>query len=285
MRSKPLIIVFCVSFLIFLIIMRFATVDRSGLVLPVCEKENEVVTKIDFYVTSDVMQNVSHVEVKNRIAKYIDKANIILSNSCVPLKRTLGDINVLDTSKILVSDLNSTKHQPLVFANVAKEILQKIGKFKIIEYYNNKPGHYFVIVYGDKFRGHGTNIIGSVNPNISDSMVVLDFQSQDHHLEHELGHLAGALHINSDRTVALRQFYLNFDDKDDAVKPYSGGFTCAGQSTIMYNGGSNKYPNEVLDIYSSPYITFNGKPCGDEKVAFNKKVMDEYTKKLRLLIN
>lgn len=285
MKNKFLVIVICVSISSILMVIQLLSVDRSGLVLADCVAENKVITKIDFYVTSDVMLNISDVEVKNRIVKYINKANIILSNSCIPLKRSLGEINILDTSKILINDLNSTKDQPLVFANVAEEILDKIGRIRLIEDYNTEPGNYFVIVYGDKFRVHGINIIGSVNPNISDSMVVLDFNSQDHHLEHELGHLAGALHKNSDRTVALRQFYLNSDDKDEAVKPYSGGFTCAGQSTIMHNGGANTYPNEVLDVYSSPYITFNGKPCGDEKVAFNKKVMVEYAQKLRLAIN
>lgn len=285
MKNRNWIIFVCITISLVLMAMRVVSVDRSGLVLADCREEREVVTTIDFYVTTDVIKSYSYEEIKNRIDKYISKSNIILTNSCVPLRRSLGDVNTLDTSKVSVDELKSTKYQPLVFANVAKEILDAIGEVALISDYNTKPGNYFVILYGDRFRIHGTSIIGSVNPNISDSMVVLDYNSHHHHLEHELGHLAGALHINSDRTLALKQFYLNFDDKDKAMKPYSGGFTCSGQSSIMYNGGSNAYPNEVLDIYSSPYITFNGKACGDEKVAFNQKVMVEYTNQLRIEID
>ncbi|AXX58814.1 hypothetical protein [Vibrio vulnificus] len=276
--KKLFIISSLVSILSIAFVYRFNAVDRSGLVLPTCTLERVIETKIDFYVTDDVSDNVSMMNLQERISKYINKANLILSNSCIPIKRSLGKLETIDTSTIKLEELESTKYQPLRFASVAQEILKKIGKDNLIQYYSNKPMHYFVLVYGEKFKVHGSSIIGSVDPNISNSMVVLDYYSSNHHLEHELGHLAGALHKNSDRTIALRNFYLNSDEKGDIIKPYSGGFACSGHSTVMYNGGASKYPNMVLDVYSSPDIKFNGKPCGDKEKANNQKVMVEYSK-------
>ncbi|MEZ8283416.1 hypothetical protein BCU17_13265 [Vibrio splendidus] len=281
MKSKIFITFSVVIFIILAFIYRFNSVDRTGLVLPNCTIENIIDTEIDFYITSDIFLHNSHNDIKNRIYNYIYKANTILKNSCIPIKRKLGKLELIDTSSIEQEELETIKFQPIQLARVAKEILKILNKDDLISYYNNKPTRYFVIVYGEKFRVNGSTVIGNVNPNISNSMVILDYAASNHHLEHELGHLAGALHKNSDRAIALRNFYLNFSDKDDILKPYSGGTTCSGNSTIMYNGGSSVYPNLVLDVYSSPNIKFNGKPCGDIIKANNQRVMLEYAKILR----
>ncbi|MCG7586993.1 hypothetical protein MHN01_15270, partial [Photobacterium sp. OFAV2-7] len=96
-------------------------------------------------------------------------------------------------------------------------------------------------------------------------------------IEHELGHLAWAQHEDRTWFSNLEKYLKKYasEKNQHMLKPYARGYTCSGKGTIM----NRDY--EVLPIYSSPDIYYQGKACGDARRADNATVMRNYARELK----
>ncbi|PKF79754.1 hypothetical protein CW749_08600 [Vibrio sp. vnigr-6D03] len=269
MNIKKVGLIIGAIIIVLLTIYRIVNTDRSGLALVECNQDKYVDTYINFYVDADVLVSTEEAIIKNRLDKFVITSNEILRKSCVPLKRHVGEIKFIDTSMV---DLNEIRFSDPVA--MAKNILESAGYEGVIEQHDQQPGVYLAIIYGNRYKSRTENFDGMVNFNLSKSAFILSYSTASHILEHELGHLAGALHQNSDIDY-LKKHYIHVDS---FIKSYTGGYKCSGKTTLMYTGvgGSGTFLDN-LKLYSSPDIKFNGKPCGDEANGDNRRIMIEHS--------
>lgn len=82
-------------------------------------------------------------------------------------------------------------------------------------------------------------------------------------LEHELGHLSWAQHSESHPVPNLIMFLQSAVPQEYQVKlvPYARAFKCGDSGTIM------SYERNILPIYSSSQIKYQGESCGNSESA------------------
>lgn len=269
MGTKKIGLIIGAIFIVLLAIYRVVDTDRTGLSLINCDKKEYVDTYINFYVDADILQSTEEATIKNRLDKFVITSNEILRKSCVPIKRHVGEITFIDTSMVNLNEIRFS--DPVA---MAKNILESAGYEGVIEQHDQQPGVYLAIVYGNRYKSRTEDFDGMVNFNLSKSAFILSYSTASHILEHELGHLAGALHQNSDIDY-LEKHYIH---DDSFIKSYTGGYQCSGKTTLMHTGvgGSGTFLDN-LKVYSSPDIKFNGRPCGDEANGDNRRIMIEHS--------
>ncbi|WP_104401908.1 hypothetical protein [Vibrio penaeicida] len=257
------------TIIVLLAIYRVIDNDRSGLSLIDCNQDKYVDTSINFYVDADILSNTEDTIIKKRLSKFVKESNEILRKSCIPIKRHAGEITFIDTSMVNLNEIRFS--DPVA---MAKNILESAGYEGVIEQHDQQPGVYLAIVYGNRYKSRTENFDGMVNFNLSKSAFILSYNAASHVLEHELGHLAGALHQNSDIEY-IKKHYIH---DESFIKSYTGGYQCSGKTTLIYVGvgGSGTFLDN-LKVYSSPDIKFNGKPCGDEANGDNRRIMIEHS--------
>lgn len=242
-----------VSFTLLGVISLFFIGKRTGeeLTLPVCDIAKTVETPIHFFVGESFTDNQIH--------ELLDYSNLVLENSCVPMKRTLAGITKLDLSNF-DGQSSGQLHQHLI-NNVGESTLKPM----------QRDGSYYVLVLptSHPFTQDGTT--GTAHVNFSRSFLVLSEDAEVHVLEHELGHLAWAWHNDTPQHWLKGQLLL---EHHKHIKPYAFGALCREAGTIM------TYAEKSLPVYSSPHIKYYGKACGDEGTANNALHMKEFAQSL-----
>ncbi|WP_194435627.1 hypothetical protein [Vibrio fluminensis] len=226
---------------------------RSGeeLSFQQCEFEQIVETPVHFFITQS-----TRVE---KLEKHIDYSNLILANSCVPMKRTLASVSYVDANAFADLDDIGKLHRKLVSLEEGKiQSLQQLGSYYVLVLENEHP----FVQSGWSGRAHG---------NFSQSFVLLAANAEEHILEHELGHLAWAWHNDEPIHWLKGQLLPEFHQY---IKPYARGALCQDAGTVM------TYAEKVLPIYSSPEIDYFGTACGDEETADNARLMREFAQSL-----
>ncbi|MCO7021520.1 hypothetical protein L4F38_19100, partial [Vibrio paracholerae] len=109
------------------VIALFFVGKRGGeeLSLPVCDSVPKVDTPVHFFTDSSITEE--------RIEEFIDYSNLVLENSCIPIRRTLSGITNIDLTSFKSQD-SGKLHQQLVL-NVGNSILepmQKIGSYYVL---------------------------------------------------------------------------------------------------------------------------------------------------------
>ncbi len=221
--------------------------DGEELSLPQCDMPQLVDTPVHFFTDSSIS--------KARIEQLIDYSNLVLANSCIPMKRTLSGITSVD----------ATDFESASIGKLHRELVSSVGASKLEPM--QRVGSYYVLVLPKEhpFSSEGTS--GTAHVNFSRSFLVLSSDADTHLLEHELGHLAWAWH-NDTPDYWLKGQLLS--DHHKQIKAYSRGALCREAGTVM------TYAETQIPVYSSPKIKYYGKTCGDEKVADNARHMREF---------
>ncbi|OLQ91859.1 hypothetical protein BIY21_12650 [Vibrio ponticus] len=242
-----------VAFSLLSVIALFVIGKRSGeeLSLPTCQIDQTVETPIHFFKGNSI-----GVE---RLEEFIDYSNQVLANSCVPMKRVLASVNLIDPKVFADIDEIGQLHRQLV--ELESEKIQPIQTI----------GSYYVLVLDDEHPFVQSGWSGEAHGNFSQSFALLASDAELHILEHELGHLAWAWH-NDEPLHWLKGQLLPEHHK--YIKPYARGSLCQDAGTVM------TYAEKSLPIYSSPEIKYFGTACGDKETADNARHMREFAQSL-----
>ncbi|ELA3113525.1 hypothetical protein ACRTC9_21610 [Vibrio vulnificus] len=221
---------------------------RGGeeLSLPVCDSVPKIDTPVHFFTDDSISEA--------RIEEFIDYSNLVLENSCIPIRRTLSGITKLDLTSFKSQD-SGKLHQQLLL-NVGNSLLESM----------QKVGSYYVLVLPKDFP-FAKDSAGTAHVNFSRSFLVLSSDAELHVLEHELGHLAWAWHDNT-AIHWLKGQLLKEHHKQ--IKPYAFGALCHEAGTVM------TYAEKPLPVYSSPDIKYYGQACGNAETADNARHMREF---------
>ncbi|ASG05422.1 hypothetical protein [Vibrio anguillarum] len=249
---------------ILLIVAVLTKPSSGGLELQECNFDYVAETKINFFVDQELLESMSIQDVEKSLRSSIKYANQVLKNSCVPLARTLGRIEPLNIDK------NKVQSVPSAFRLVSNTLKEQ--GIVVSELAPNEK-------YGLLFHGKHENqlrLSGQAAPYFGAWIFAISSKAPIHILEHELGHLSWAQHSENfpvpNLTMRLRSAVpQNFQAN---LFPYARATKCGSSGTIM------SYERDILPIYSSPKISFQGKSCGDAESADNARVMREYASKL-----
>ncbi|NOI25526.1 hypothetical protein [Vibrio mediterranei] len=235
----------------------------SELELPTCEMENKLVTPITFFAPESLREEYEDSAVKFVIEGMVSKSNEILDNSCIPIQRELKEI-------IYVSGFDTEIFQDIYAA----------GNY-IDYYYEDKVSQiqhshseFYGLVVSTTYSDFELEYCGATDVSANDRFFVVDMHCPKMVLEHELGHLAWAMHdMDTLAEQGLSLYELDdvvpFYDRDK-VKSYAFAYQCGGKGTVM------SYAEEYIPVYSSPDIKHNGVVCGDPDFANNAKVLRDY---------
>jgi hypothetical protein len=193
------------------------------------------------------------------LKKWVAASNKVLENSCIPIKRVIGDVLVAKETytEYLSEDRNS-------------RVRWKLGKDESDKYhFQNSPQKILVFIAPDS---DSYPVWGSTWPTMYPHFVLLTEAANGFVLEHELGHLAGAnheMHFHQ-KVLAKLPFYSK-------TKNAAYATTCGYKRTIMH---SEVDLAKQVAVYSSPLIQYLGKTCGHESNANNRQVLLDYYSKV-----
>lgn len=219
-----------------------------------CEISEYLETPLTLFISDQVLLNHEWDEIMAKIDRSIEKSNLIMLNSCVPMKRVLKRaIAAPDISEILHADIHA---------------LHSILKYKYdIDSSNDGPhGGFFGVLFDEALMINGEAQCGMTNIRTLPSFFTLSFECSDDILEHELGHLSGAHH-----DVGSYQYKQGLEK---FVKSYAHGYLCGGRGTVM------SYSEQIVPVYSSPNVSYNNQPCGSAEKANNAKVLTDYAQSI-----
>lgn len=246
------------------------TIETKGLELAECAVEPKLETVVNFLVSNSTLEYRTKEEMAQKLEQAITRSNWILSNSCIPMSRKLGDITYLEMSS----------HNMDQMFQLINDIERKLGQ-QYIENIRSKPNHYYglVLTYKDGFYNSG--FIGATDVELDPQFFTIHHEADEYTVEHELGHLAWAWHDDTSYNDALT------DRLHDGTKPvnqskinsYARGATCGDAGTVM------AYSFKRIPIYSSPAIFYQGEACGDAKTADNARQLREYARNMRDMIS
>jgi hypothetical protein len=237
------------------VVALFFVGKRSGeeLSFAACDLTEKVETPVHFFTDDSISES--------KINEFIDYSNLVLENSCVPMKRTFSGITRLDLAGFEDGGSGKLHHQ--LAQAVGDSVLEPL----------QREGSYYVLVLPKEHPFSQDGSAGTAHVNFSRSFLVLSSDAEVHVLEHELGHLAWAWH-NDTPEYWLKGQLLSENHK--FIKPYAFGALCREAGTVM------TYAEKVLPVYSSPDIEYYGKACGDEEKADNARHMREFAQSLTL---
>lgn len=260
---QSLIIVGC---LCLTLIPVFYKVDVPGMKLPDCQMEEVIDTPIYFFVSKALVDKYGLDEINTEVERSVRKSNVIMKNSCIPMKRTLATLETVDFNSASLFDIDQIRRQ----------LTKRVGEEKVrnIELL---PNQFYGVILADEDGYFDYGTIGTTNPDENSQFFMLSEHADEYTLEHELGHLSWAWYDDRswfkvlDETLEQHTSEIN----KDRLKPYARGYQCGGAGTIM------SYEPELLSIYSSPDITNNGRVCGDVQHADNARQLREFAGALK----
>ncbi|MDA0148406.1 hypothetical protein [Vibrio sp. LaRot3] len=231
------------------------------LVLPKCTLNNTVSTSITFFVDEKIKQSASIDVVNERILDAINYSNLVLSNSCVPMTRTLEKIEWVKLPDQSAVD-SDTLHL---------QLLDVVGEARINQMRRDKTAYYGLVLEKQHNYVLG-NVAASEHVNFNGSFFILAENAALNTLEHELGHIAWAMHADTKPVASLDKWVKSKIPREHhhKIKAYAKGFSCKGAGTVM------SFSEVSLPVYSSPDVQYDGEVCGDAKHGDNARQMKEY---------
>ncbi|HDY8226382.1 hypothetical protein [Vibrio vulnificus] len=250
------------SIIIVIIIMLSQRNTKPSFNFPECEEEIIINSNITFYIDNNIDNKE---ELKRRLQEAVNMSNTILSNSCIPITRVFKESHSVSIS-----------HDRMSISSVHSDLKQAVGSSKINSFLDDPKEQYVLVLSDNHPLVIKEGINGMTMVNLNDSFVLLAESFPIAVLEHELGHLGWAMHERPNSESGdfwiIEQVFAKNRSK---VKPYSGAFHCSNYGTVM------SYSEKVVPAYSSPLVSNNGEPCGNEEYADNARVMREYAKTLQ----
>lgn len=243
------LIVCCTSFQVF---------GSDEFILPECNIQEVVETPITFFLPEAMDEYHSKSEVKSRIKRWLSYGNQVLSNSCIPMVRTLDNIEY-------VQEIDESWFQDI---HTARDLLgYYIGSERISELSEGKA-QYYGIVFISADSSFKSEWCGEAD--VYNNFFIVGLDCDDANLEHELGHL----HLAGHDIKTIKKFsgslVLYSDSFYKKPKKYAHASTCGGRGTIM------SYEKDKLPIYSTPEVSYQGEQCGNTINANNAKVLRDF---------
>lgn len=220
-----------------------------------CQVSNDIKTnKVTFYIGQSVKKIMSDKDVQLWISNAINLSNEILSNSCIPLRREVEAI-------VYIDDINPDYIDNISLTHIFLEstLNRELDNSDLTKYYG-------YVYYLD-------SNCGLTDASKYPKFFLLNLFCAQFTLEHELGHLATANHDIKTLQSQNYVYTLEIPFSNFKEATYARGAICDGHGTIM------SYVNPRVFTYSSPDISLNGHPCGEENKADNAKVLRSYVRK------
>jgi len=236
----------------------------NKMVIRDCYMDQILDTPITFFIAKSVKERYAPFVVEGHITSWIKFSNQALTNSCIPMKRTLAEIVYLD--EIVNSEFQSI--------DLVHNLLEYFQPEKINALSQNTH-HYYGVVFDIENVNFHPEKCGETDVSLYPQFFILDIGCKSTVLEHELGHLAWANHDMDTLSVQSEGSAFDYDnflalDQQHNIKPYSYGYLCGGKGTVM------SYAEELHPFYSTPDITYGGITCGNKHYANNAEVLRAY---------
>jgi hypothetical protein len=258
--------VLVISALIAVIVMGVLNKKSSeGMELTSCNMPDLVTTTVNFFVDGEIKSEKAINKKRENLQNYIEYSNIVLENSCIPMQRVIGEVKIVEG----FSESGNVYE-------IHKELENLVGHSQLRKI-RERPDEYYVLVLNKSHDFFSEGVRGSVNFNFNDSFALISEEARLHVLEHELGHLAWAMHPS--KNLPTRDGLVMgplLKEHHHKVKPFARGYKCGDAGTVM------TYEKNQLPIYSNPHTTYQEEVCGDPEVADNARVLKEYAKQLIL---
>ncbi|TQO98450.1 hypothetical protein [Vibrio cholerae] len=234
--------------------------NSEGLELPNCNFDKVANTKINFFVDQEVLESSSIKDIKKELDSAIKYANQVLKNSCVPLTRSLGDVAALYIDKNEVRSLDTARKLLSMTLEKQKILVEQLS-----------PNEKYGLIFHGKYENQ-LGLSGKASPYFGSWFFAISSTGPIHMLEHELGHLSWAQHSESHPVPNLTMFLKSAvpQEYQEKLVPYARAFKCGDSGTIM------SYELNILPIYSSPQIKYQGDSCGNSESADNARVLRDY---------
>ncbi|NUW67122.1 hypothetical protein [Vibrio coralliilyticus] len=219
-----------------------------------CDISEYLENPLTIFISDQVLLNYEWDEITAKIDSSIEKSNLILLNSCIPMKRVLKRVIAApDISEILHADIHA---------------LHSILKYKYeIDLKNDGPHNgFYGVLFDEALMINGEAHCGRTNIRTLSSFFTVSFECSNDILEHELGHLSGAHHDVGN--------YRHKQGLEKFVKSYAHGYLCGDRGTVM------SYSKQIVPVYSSPNVSYNNEPCGSADKANNAKVLTDYAQSI-----
>lgn len=241
--------------------------DAPKLELPQCPQEEKVETWVQFVFDYSILSDFDIEALEARIEEDLAFSNLILSNSCIPMVRKSAGYEFFDARNAKPADMLSSHYElNLQHRNLLERAYQEPNFYVVLVL--SEDNSYFDFEYK----------IAETWVDLFPNFVVSDVRAAPLALEHELGHLAWAQHDLKTLSSQLQSRTLNSmttEDNQSQIKRYAHAALCGDSGTIM------SYSDNLLPVYSSPNITYQGQVCGDVETADNARRLTEYARALR----
>nr|WP_321277643.1 hypothetical protein [uncultured Vibrio sp.] len=233
-----------------------------------CALSEVVETPVTFFVHDD-LKHITNTQ--DKINEWIEWSNITLKNSCIPLKRIFKKVIYLANDPyIYFSDLTTS------------ERYLRLKYKEEFDFIDSDIGHYYGIVFPGSSDAVCTKPCGITKPGLVPNYFHVKIQDSCPGLllEHELGHLAGAMHRYKEVIRPNSSFKEWRESRSvwlqSMLKEYGFAYRCGSYGSVMAS-----CRNTILPFYSTPKISINGEKCGDEHTANNTKLMLEHYEKIK----
>jgi len=238
-----------------------------GMKAPVCNIDKPVPTYVHFFVANEALKGRSQQEIHTQMQFWVNYSNWVLENSCIPMTRNVAEVTFVDLSDHYVLDFSSAHYS-----------LESVLGADRISQIRQQSNYYYALILGSENTFFKGDLHGQAERAPHGHFIALRYNTSQHVLEHEFGHLAWAEHD----TETLKEQVGNNDLTEISavwewpyIKPYARAYLCANGGTIM------SYAPKRRPFYSSPQISFNGEVCGDAKAGDNARVLRDYAQRLR----
>ncbi|MGF1754605.1 hypothetical protein L4C33_13520 [Vibrio makurazakiensis] len=237
--------------------------DNTKLAIPACELgEQPIMTRVSYFVDLSLSQSFK----PSLAQQQVDLSNLILGNSCLPLRRELSSFEYTNfklSGEEYFDDIYSLGSNA-----VGSDVLKPIRENPLDFYVFVVPNHHWVFEDGTT---------GITDRELNNSYILLADDASLDTLEHEFGHLMWANHSET-LLFSLLQGNLERATRPESrhlVKPYARAYSCSNAGTVM------SYEDIRLPIYSSPSIQYRSESCGNKLNADNRRRVLEYIDTLR----
>ncbi|WP_084882611.1 hypothetical protein [Vibrio sp. qd031] len=242
-----------------LVLFASATV-ASQTEFPTCEAATKLQTEIHLYIDASVLDQYSEEYVEAKLTAWESYANLVLSNSCIPIERKI-------TKVTYNSAIDSYWFQDL---EAARELLQYHLADPIAEQSAQGFPVFTGIVFESWLDSYHSKYCGFASHH--SYFFAIAINCRDATFEHELGHLSGASHdkhtlLTIDGVDSISAYLTGHYPMK---KAYSFGARCAERGTVM------SYAADTIPAYSSPSLIVDGQVCGDSETADNARVLKEF---------
>lgn len=225
---------------------------------PACVEGEVLNTEVHLYIDESMLLEYSKAFIASKVATWESYSNLVLKNSCIPMRRKVTQITYTPA-------IDSLWFQDLSAAERLLKLSMKEPIEEITE--DGRPVFTGVVFsnYHSAFESRYCGIASQVS-----RFFFLAINCPDSTMEHEIGHLSGANHDYKEVLKDYATIEHFIADRYPKAPAYSFGATCAERGTVM------SYERDIIPAYSSPEIRVNGQQCGDNAHHNNARVLREF---------